>query len=111
MCGRGPPNCPKLPSSACAAGCPGNKTETCGGSWALEALSYTCTDLPPPTETHIAVRWSPWAGNKPSGPPVAIPPVLLGSTLPDYEQEREKLQRGLAQGWGLWLHSSMLSLV
>jgi hypothetical protein len=110
-CGRGPPNCPKLPSSACAAGCPGNKTETCGGSWALEALRYTCTDLPPPTETHIAVRWSPWAGNKPSGPPVAIPPVLLGSTLPDYEQEREKLQRGLAQGWGLWLHSSMLSLV
>jgi hypothetical protein len=110
-CGHGAPNCPTLPSTACNAGCPGNHSETCGGGWALEAFSFTCTHLPPPTETSVAVRWSPWAGNKASGPPAAIPSVLLGSTLPDYEQERETLQRGLAQGWGLWLHSSMLSLV
>lgn len=110
-CGHSPPDCPKLPATACGAGCPGNSSETCGGGWALEALGITCTHLPPPTQSSIAVRWSPWAGNKPSGPPTTIPSVLFGSTLPSYEQEREKLQRGLAQGWGLWLHSSMLALV
>jgi len=59
----------------------------------------------------VNVQWSPWNGNKPSGTPVAIPTAILGAALPLYEQERETLQRGLATGWGPWLHSNMLALV
>ena len=57
------------------------------------------------------VRWSPWSGNKPRGPPEAIPTALLDSALPPAEAAREVMQRGLASGWGPWLHSSMLALV
>ena len=44
-------------------------------------------------------------------PHVAIPVAALGPELPPAEQQRDELQRGLAHGWGSWLHENMLPMV
>ena len=42
---------------------------------------------------------------------VAIPAAALAPNLPAAEQQRDDLQRGLATGWGSWLHGNMLPVV
>jgi hypothetical protein len=77
----------------------------------LTAISYACDPLPVPPHSTFQVRWSPWDGNKPRGGMERIPTELLGSALPAAEATRDELQKGLAQGWGPWMHASMLDLV
>ena len=72
-CGHGVPSCPKLPESACAAGCPGNRSEHCGGGWALTALSFSCTNLPVPNVTTVDVRCVFWVSTASA--------ILLGHAL------------------------------
>jgi hypothetical protein len=42
---------------------------------------------------------------------VVIPAAALAPNLPAAEQQRDELQRGLATGWGSWLHGNMLPVV
>ena len=44
-------------------------------------------------------------------PHTNLPTESLGAELPAAEQHRDKLQRGLARGWGSWLHENMLPVV
>lgn len=44
-------------------------------------------------------------------PHTNIPATSLGTELPAAEQHRDRLQRGLANGWGNWLHENMLPMV
>lgn len=44
-------------------------------------------------------------------PHVAIPVAALGPDLPPAEQQRDELQRGLASGWGSWLHENILPVI
>lgn len=44
-------------------------------------------------------------------PHANIPATALGTELPAAEQHRDRLQRGLANGWGSWLHENMLPIV
>jgi hypothetical protein len=44
-------------------------------------------------------------------PHAALPAAALAPDLPAAEQQRDTLQRGLATGWGSWLHENMLPLV
>ena len=39
-----------------------------------------------------------------------LPTAALSPTLPQPEQKRRALQRGMAQGWGSWLHRDALSV-
>jgi hypothetical protein len=112
-CGQSVPSCPRLPSDAhCKKACPGNATQPCGDSWELEVIEYTCGYLPPATAVTVSIEvlWSLWEGNKPTAFS-PIPTERLQSELPPAEQAREDLQRGLARGWGSWLHSNLLALV
>jgi hypothetical protein len=40
-----------------------------------------------------------------------LPSAALAPTLPEPEQKRRELQRGMAQGWGSWLHRDVLSVL
>ena len=44
-------------------------------------------------------------------PHADLPTASLRTELPAAEQHRDKLQRGLARGWGSWLHENMLPVV
>jgi hypothetical protein len=106
------PKCP--PSAGPVVPCPGNKSETCGGSWVLETWTFTTTPGPPPDTVGLSVAWSftPVGSTVAStATPVPIPTDRLTPTLSPAEAQRDALQRGLASGWGPWLHDNMLAVV
>jgi len=111
-CGQALPDakCKLLPNaSACERGnCPGNHSQGCGDAWVLNVLSYnaSCTDRPKQGSARLAVSWA-----KDDGAAVPIPAAALAPALPAAEARRDALQRGLASGWGAWLHSSLLPVV
>ena len=53
----------------------------------------------------VAVQWcAQGVGCQP------LPAVALSSALPPPEQQARALQRGMASGWGSWLHRDALSI-
>ena len=92
--------CEKIADSHCAASCPGNHSQSCGGGWALQVLPFTCKHAPTPTATAVVVEWAPYdvGTHAPSAPFTRINASYLNPKLPPAEQKREELQRGLATG-------------
>lgn len=53
------------------------------------------------------VTWRVW----PSAGYVPLPTTLLTTALPAVEVQRASLQDSLAQGWGTWMHNSVMDVV
>ena len=70
-----------------------------------------------PQQLAFSARWFPQADvpiREPNASQVnfvPIPSSVLVPSISEEEQMRSDLQRDLAQGWGYWLHQSILSLV
>jgi hypothetical protein len=61
------------------------------------------------TEAVVAeLRWCPQGETSQCE---LLPPGALGPALPEPDRRRREMQRGLAQGWGSWLHRDALSVV
>jgi hypothetical protein len=45
--GHGPPSCPKAVNTTSVAKCPGNASESCGGSYLLQLVDFDCKPTPP----------------------------------------------------------------
>lgn len=97
-CGDNVPTCPRLEESDCAVPCPGNSSEACGDAWKLQIFEYECSQSPPPDEVTVAVSWSTTSGDE----------ALVVEKVAEVEQTRRTLQKGLATGWGPWVHNSVL---
>ena len=97
---------PLVPDTMCNKSCTGEPSLPCGASWLLHAFNYSCTSIPGPTSVSFEVLWSLFNTTSPA----PFPTKWLSPTLPTAESERISLQKGMAVGWGLWVHSTIMSI-
>jgi putative isomerase len=64
-----------------------------------------------PPDLSFSLQWCETAAPSAGCAPAPIPEAALAPGLPPQEAARVALQRGLATGWGLWLHGDVLSIV
>eukprot|EP00047_Mylnosiga_fluctuans_P010910 m.18530 g.18530 ORF g.18530 m.18530 type:complete len:888 (+) comp3351_c0_seq1:1594-4257(+) len=98
---------PRMPDSACNESCTGSPSETCGAPWLLQATNYECVPSGGGAYISFEVSWSEYNQTKPASFPLAW--LYTGVSAP--EATRAQMQRALLNGWGSWLHDSIMSIV
>jgi len=75
----------------------------------VRAHFYVSSKTPP--NLTFSLQWCEAAAPSAGCAPAPIPEAALAPGLPPLEATRVALQRGLASGWGLWLHGDVLSII